>query len=188
MDDGDRIAFGQVSLPLWEPKPKRSQHKMATTNSLTPAELNIAKLLGITAEKFAAQKVAQHTRENSVGSNEDETRTIFQALGIRQEELPHARMTRDSASGDKQLSENLIDLIQNIDLASNTHLERNGSPSISLMCASQLARDLQARFNGANKDGGDQGDDSAGDKAHGDRPMLSRTASHARMPGAHKAR
>lgn len=149
---------------------------MTTTTSLTSAELNIARSLGISAEKFAAQKVAQHTRENAAESGEDATQTVFRTLGIKQDELPQARMTRNDAGGDKQLSENLIDLIHNIDLASRTHLQRNGSPSLALMCASQLARDLQVRLIGANASSVDQGDG-------GDLAMLGKVSSHARMPG-----
>jgi hypothetical protein len=186
MDENDRMALDEISLPLYEePAPRRRRHIMSTTanNNLTHLELDVARSLGISAEKFAAQKVAQHARENDADPGEDATNIVFRAFGIKQDELPQARMTREGASGAKQLSEKLGDLIHHIGLASQIHLRHNDNPSISLMCAAQIASDLQTQLNGANG-----GDDSTDDSAEGGLPMLNRVSSHARMPGAHKVR
>jgi len=193
MDESDRMALDVISLPLWEePALRRRRRIMSTTtnNDLTQAEREVLKNLNISEKELSGMKLAQQERENTASSGEDATQTIFRALGIKQDELPHARMAREGASGDKQLAEKVSDLIHFIGVASEKHARRTGSPSISLMCAAQIARDLEAQFKCVNTSGGDQGDDSGGDNhnAQGGLPMLNRVASHARMPGAHKTR
>jgi hypothetical protein len=143
---------------------------MSTTNSnLTPTEHKVAKNLGIRADTFAAQKVAQHTRDNTAGPGEDATRTVFRALGIEQDSGSKARATHMAreGSGDTDLKEKLDDLIHHIGLASEAHIRRGGRPSSSLLAASRLACSLRDRLN---------------EDANGDSGLGATTAMHARMP------
>jgi hypothetical protein len=188
MDEADRMALDEISLPVYEePTPRRRRLTMSSTtnNNLTGSERDVLKNLNISGKEFLDMKIAQQeNRENTAGSRGDETRTVFRAFGSKQEELLRARtarMSREGAGDDKQLSEKLGDLIHHINLASDIHVRHNGSPSISLMCASRLAGDLQTRLNGADESDGNQGDDLIDDKG-------GRVSSHARMPDTRKIR
>jgi hypothetical protein len=108
-------------------------------------------------------------------------REIAKTFGISADNFARADRTVPQGEGGDGLDEKLGDLIHHIDLASEIHHRNNGSPSISLMCASQIASQLRSRLSGATNP---IEDDENGDNA----ALLTRIASHARMPNAPKRR
>lgn len=153
--------------------------------NLTSIEREIAKNLGISADKFAAHKVAQHSRESASVPEDDATGTVFRAFGIRQDNSSKshaAHMVRQGgdAGGGSSPDEQLGDLIHHIKLASATHERRFGRSSTSLKAASHLASSLRDRLNGAAPNESTthgEGNDNFNDAG-------ATIAMHARMPNA----